>query len=317
MKTTLVIMAAGLGTRYGRGIKQLEAVGPSGEIIMDYSIHDAVEAGFNKIIFIIRKEIEQDFQQVIGSRIRTICAKRNVEVAYAMQDLEDLPEGFRVPEGRKKPWGTGAAILACRDMLTEPFAVINADDYYGKRSFVKLHEFLISHKKNQPYQFCMAGFRLIHTLSANGGVTRGICKTDTYGCLTELVETSHLVRTPEGAAVEETAPDGTASYRPVDAHALVSMNMWGFTPEFVELLKQGFVSFLRGLTPQNEMDSEFLIPIFVGELLRQQKIQVVVLQTDECWFGVTYHEDTPGVRKAFRKLIAEGVYREKLFSDWD
>ena len=235
-KTALVIMAAGIGSRFGKGIKQLEPVGPNGEIIMDYSIHDALEAGFNKVVFIIRKDLEKDFKEVIGNRISKIT-----EVEYAFQELDDLPAGFAKPEGRTKPWGTGQAVLACKGLVKEPFAVINADDYYGKDPFVKLHDYLVQeHDVDEVMPISMAGFVLGNTLSDNGGVTRGVCVVDENGNLTGVNETKNIVKTAEGAGVEK--EDGTVD--PIDKNSLVSMNMWGLQPEFIDLLEKGFVEFL-------------------------------------------------------------------------
>ncbi len=308
VKTALVIMAAGIGSRFGGGIKQLEPVGPGGEIIMDYSIHDAIRAGFDKIVFIIRRDIEKDFREVIGDRIERVCAALNVEVAYAYQAMDDLPEGVTVPEGRKKPWGTGQAVLACRGVLHEPFAVINADDYYGREAFVKVHDFLTKYTPEKPASFCMAGFVLKNTLSENGGVTRGICKVDADNMLTDIVETSNIVKTPGGAAVEE---NGVQT--PVDADSYVSMNMWGLTPEFIDVLRTGFEEFFAAggdLTKK-----EYLLPIYIGELLHRGAVTVQVLETRDSWFGVTYREDKPVVVESFRKLIEAGVYRKNVFED--
>lgn len=206
MKTALVILAAGIGARYGGGIKQLEPVGPMGEIIMDYSIHDAIAAGFDKIVFIIRRDMAEDFRHVIGNRIEAVCAELGIEVAYAFQELEDVPQGVQVPAGRTKPWGTGQALLACREVLKEPFAVINADDYYGKEAFGRLYAFLQRYDPQKPGAFCMAGFILRNTLSEHGGVTRGICYVGRDGYLTRVVETKHVMPQPHGAAALR--PDG-------------------------------------------------------------------------------------------------------------
>lgn len=305
MKTSLVIMAAGIGSRFGGGIKQLEPVGPNGEIIMDYSIHDAIQAGFNKIIFIIRKDIEADFREVIGNRIEEIGKKLGVSIEYAFQALDSLPEGIEVPEGRTKPWGTGQAVLSCKGLIQEPFAVINADDYYGKEAFAKIHEYLLTYTPEKSNEFCMAGFILRNTLSENGGVTRGICKVDENGYLTDVVETSNIMKTENGASVEDA---------PIDADSYVSMNMWGLTPEFIHVLERGFVEFFEGIEG-NEMKAEYLLPIYIGQLLRDNKVSVKVLETTDKWFGVTYKEDKASVVESFKKLIVDGVYSVNLFED--
>lgn len=304
MKTTLLIMAAGIGSRFGGGIKQLATVDSSSHIIMDYSIHDAIEAGFNKIVFIIRKDIEADFRAAIGTRIEAICAKCGVEVAYAFQALDALPDGFTVPEGRTKPWGTGQAVLSAKKLIHEPFAVLNADDYYGKEAFVKIHDFLVSSAEDN--QFCMAGFVLKNTLSENGGVTRGICQVDADGNLLDVVETSNIVKTADGASV-----DG----KPVDPNAYVSMNMWGLTPQFMSVLEEGFLSFLENAVASNPLKAEYLLPIYIGQLLRNGQASVKVLETNDKWFGVTYQEDKPLVVASFQELIQKGIYQEDLYAD--
>ena len=306
MKTTLVIMAAGIGSRFGGGIKQLAAVGPNGEIIMDYSIHDAIEAGFDKIVFIIRHDIEQAFREAIGDRIERICAGLGVELGYAFQELDALPAGVALPEGRTKPWGTGQAVLACKDQLDGPFAVINADDYYGKEAFVQLHDFLQGYDPAQPGRLCMAGFVLKNTLSDNGAVTRGICQMNDEQYLTGVLETSGIEKTADGAA---------AGGKSIDINSLVSMNMWGLTPAFVDLLEAGFVEFFEKAAPVNPMKAEYLLPIYIDELLHAGKVSVKVLPTHDKWFGVTYAEDKQLVIDSFAKLVADGVYRKDLFSD--
>ncbi len=302
MNTALVIMAAGIGSRFGGGIKQLEPVGPNGEIIMDYSIYDAIEAGFNRIVFIIRKDIEDDFREVIGDRIEAVCAKCGVSVGYAFQSLQAVPEGAVVPEERTKPWGTGQAVLAARDQVDCPFAVINADDYYGKEAFVKLHDFLCG--SQEPGSYCMAGFILKNTLSENGGVTRGICQVDGNGYLTDVVETRDIIKTGDGAQVNGV---------PVDPDSYVSMNMWGLGPEFMDVLQTGFEEFFQTAAKDNPLKAEYLLPIYIGQLLREGKVSVKVLETKDKWFGVTYREDKPAVVESFRKLIEAGVYRPELF----
>lgn len=300
LKTALVIMAAGIGSRFGGGIKQLEPVGPCGEIIMDYSVYDALDAGFDQIIFIIRRDIEADFRSVIGDRIEEVCRRRGVRVDYAFQSLENVPAA--VPEGRTKPWGTGQAVLAAKDLIDSPFAVINADDYYGRDSFARMHEFLC--REDGDGAFCMTGFTLKNTLSEHGGVTRGICQVDAEGNLTDVVETRNIVKTADGAAV-----DGRA----VDVDAYVSMNMWGLRPEFLPVLEQGFREFFETAVPAEPLKAEYLLPIYIGELLRAGKVRVRVLHTGEKWFGVTYREDKPAVQESFRKLIESGVYPAPLF----
>ena len=306
MKTALVIMAAGIGSRFGGGIKQLAAVGPNGEIIMDYSIHDAIEAGFDKIVFIIRHDIEEAFKEAIGDRIEKICADLGVEIDYAFQALENVPEGYSVPEGRSKPWGTGQAVLACKGIIKEPFAVINADDYYGKEAFVQLHSFLQGYTPAEPGKLSMAGFVLKNTLSDNGAVTRGICQMNDQHYLTGVLETSGIEKTAEGAA---------AGGKTIDVESLVSMNMWGLTPEFVDLLDAGFVEFFEKAAPANPLKAEYLLPIYIDELLHADKVSVKVLPTHDKWFGVTYAEDKQIVIDSFAKLVADGVSEKDLFSD--
>ena len=304
MDTALLIMAAGIGSRYGGGIKQLESVDSAGHIIIDYSIHDAIEAGFNKIVFIIRRDIEADFREVIGSRVEPVCAAHGVEVAYAFQALEAIPAGFAVPEGRTKPWGTGQAVLAARELVSCPFAVINADDYYGKTAFHILHDWL--NQPHAPTEYSLAGFILKNTLSENGGVTRGICTVNADGYLTDVRETKNIMKTPEGASVEGT---------PIDAESHVSMNMWGLMPEFISLLEEGFEAFFTEAVPANPLKAEYLLPIYIGQLLREDRITVKVLETRDAWFGVTFKEDKPAVVASFKTLLSSGVYSEDLYSD--
>lgn len=295
-------MAAGIGSRFGGGIKQLEPVGPNGEIIMDYSIHDAIEAGFNKIIFIIRHDIKDAFLTAIGNRIEKICSKLNVEVAYAYQEADDLPKGISFSGGRTKPWGTGQAVLSVKGIVNEPFVVINADDYYGREAFVLIHDFLVSdHESNE---LCMAGFVLKNTLSDNGGVTRGVCKMNSDGFLTDVVETKGIIKTDDGASANGNA---------IDIESLVSMNMWGLTPEFISLLDKGFIKFFE--THKDDiLTAEYLLPIYIDELLHEGMVSVRVLPTPDKWFGVTYKEDKDLVVSSFKKLIDEGIYKKDLFS---
>lgn len=306
MKTTsLVIMAAGIGSRFGGGIKQLEPVGPNGEIIMDYSIHDALEAGFNKVIFIIRKDLEKDFKEIIGNRIEKIAP-----VEYAFQEIDDLPEGFSVPEGRKKPWGTGQAILAARNLIKEPFLVINADDYYGKEGFKKIHDYMVNgmEEKDGVYDMCMAGFILSNTLSENGGVTRGVATVGENGYLAKVTETYNIYQDAEGMH----ASDNEGNPVSVKADQHVSMNMFGLPAGFVKELEKGFPEFLSGIR-EGDIKAEYLLPAMIDQAIRNKKATVRVLETRDKWFGVTYKEDKPSVVAAIRRLIDAGVYPEKLF----
>lgn len=306
-RATLVIMAAGIGSRFGGGIKQLEPVGPNGEIIMDYSIADAMEAGFDKVVFVIRKDLEKDFKEVIGNRIEKV-----VNVAYAYQEREDIPKQYRERFAeRTKPWGTGQAILCCKDVVKEPFLVINADDYYGKEAFRKLHDWLILDHADM--SIAMAGFILKNTLSENGGVTRGVCKVESgHTHISDVVETSNIVMTNNGVEA-----DGVV----LDPESYVSMNMWGFAakdecaPAYLTVLENGFKEFFEQDVLRNPLKAEYLLPTHIGGLLEKGKCSVKVLETRDRWFGVTYKEDKEFVVNSFKKLIADGVYKENLYSD--
>ncbi len=304
-ETTLVIMAAGIGSRFGGGIKQLEPVGPGGEIIMDYSIYDALQAGFNKIVFIIRKDLEKDFREVIGNRIEKIA-----HVEYAFQELDDLPEGFTKPEDRKKPWGTGQAVLSIRGMVDGPFLVINADDYYGKEGFKKIHDYMVNHMKedSEVYDLCMGGFMLVNTLSENGGVTRGVCEVGDDGYLRRVTETFEIQRSGDGLK----AVDEQGNPVDLDINCHVSMNMWGLPASFLKELEKGFPEFLAGIK-EGDIKSEYLLPRIVDRLVEEGKAKVRVLETPDKWFGVTYKEDKQAVVDSLRALIAGGAYPEKLY----
>ena len=299
MNTTLLIMAAGLGSRFGTGIKQLEPVDASKHIIMDYSIHDAIEAGFNHVVFIIRKDIEKEFKEIIGDRITSICNALNVTVDYAYQDLNDIPAAL--PEGRTKPWGTGQAVLAAKNIINTPFIVINVDDYYGKEGFKAVHEYLVNGGKS-----CMAGFILKNTLSDNGGVTRGICKMDNENNLTEVEETKNIVKTTEGAETDRVS---------IDVNSLVSMNMWGLTPDFLNTLEAGFKEFFDKEVSKDPLKAEYLLSVFIGELMNEGKMSVKVLRSNDTWYGMTYHEDVASVKDSFKKMMDSGIYKTELFSD--
>lgn len=301
-KATLVIMAAGIGSRFGGGIKQLEPVGPNGEIIMDYSIYDALEAGFDKVVFVIRKDLEKDFKEIIGKRI-----DKQVETAYVFQELNDIPEEYKDKfRNRTKPWGTGQAILCCKGVVHEPFLVINADDYYGKAAYKEafLH---LQKMKDVPqdgrFPICMVGFVLKNTLSDNGGVTRGVCRVDVDHMLTDIVETHNIIKTENG--VVAIGEDG--SRKKIDIESEVSMNMWGLTPQFFDVLENGFAQFLAEI-PVEDLEAEYLLPTIIGGLLRKHKVRVKVLQSKDKWFGVTYKKDKKVVMESIRELIERGEY---------
>ena len=304
MNTTLIIMAAGIGSRFGEGIKQLAQMGPNGEIIMDYSIHDAKEAGFNKVVFIIRKDIFKEFEEIIGNRI-----KEQIDVEYVFQEVDDLPEGFEVPKGRTKPWGTGQAVLCCKDVVKEPFVIINADDYYGKEAFVKLHDFLVSEEDlGREFTMGMGGFILKNTLSDNGTVTRGVSVVDENGLLSQVHETTGIEMGEDG----QIKCDSEEVQEWISPEDKVSMNMWAGYPEFLDFLADDFKDFLVNVE-EGDLKSEYLLPNIVDKLLKEERANVKVLETQDRWFGVTYKEDKETVQDSFRELIADGVYAEKLW----
>jgi len=299
-KTSLVIMAAGIGSRFGGGVKQLSRFGRSGELIIDFSIYDAIKAGFNKIVFIIRHEIEADFKEAIGNRISEI-----IEVHYVYQELSKLPNSFETPEERTKPWGTGHAILCCKEIINEPFAVINADDYYGRDAFFKAYKYLNEAREaSSKLSLCMVSFILEKTLSKNGRVTRGICTVDENGLLSAVNETYGIER-GEGCAVSVDTGEE------ISLDSLVSMNFWGFYPEIFSVLEDRFSQFLKKL--EDVKGQEFLLPTIVGELLKADAVNVRALHSCDEWFGITYKEDIPEVREAIERLVDTGVYPEKLF----
>lgn len=304
--TALVIMAAGIGSRFGGGIKQLEPVGPGGEIIMDYSIHDALLAGFQKVVFIIRRDLEKDFKEIIGKRIEKIA-----HVEYAYQELTDLPEGYEKPEDRTKPWGTGQAILCAKSVIHDPFVVINADDYYGKEGFQKIHDYLVHEMKEDStvHDICMGGFILGNTLSENGGVTRGVCQVSEDGILKDVTETYELSK--NGTFAEGRDEEGSTVKIPLSQN--VSMNMWGLSPLFLEELERGFPAFLDSLK-EGDIKTEYLLPKIIDKLVQSGQARVRVLETQDKWFGVTYKEDKPAVAEAIRRLVEAGAYPEKLFA---
>ncbi len=304
-KTTLVVMAAGMGSRYG-GLKQIDPVGPNGEIILDYSVYDAAEAGFDRVIFVIKHEIEEDFKKITDGRF-----DGKIEVDYAFQDINNLPEGFSVPEGRIKPWGTGHAVLACKGMIDGPFAVINADDYYGKETFRLIHDELVKEKSaGDKYGFCMVGFKVENTLTENGTVARGVCQTNDEGYLTDIVERTKIAI--NGDKIQFTEDDG-ATWTDIDYGTTVSMNCWGFSLEMMDELENRFAAFLEKGLKENPLKCEYFLPFVVDEILKENKAEVKVLSTGEKWYGVTYKEDRELVVSAVRQKVDDGIYPEKLW----
>lgn len=302
----LVIMAAGMGSRYG-GLKQMDPVDSHGNLIIDFSIYDAIKAGFKKVIFIIKLEIEEDFKEVIGNRIA-----KHIEVEYVYQGLDNLPKGFAVPEGRVKPWGTGHAILSCINNINDPFAVINADDYYGSRAFSMVYDWLKNAKDDEQYRYMMVGYILANTLTENGHVARGICQVTPDGSLLEKIdERTHIVKRGEGASYTE---DDGKYWFDVSANSTVSMNMWGFTDSVLKELKDRFQSFLKKYAVNNPLKAEYFLPSVVQELLEEKKATVQVLKSEDKWYGVTYKEDKEDVMNAINKLKADGVYPDILWN---
>lgn len=302
MKPTLLVLAAGMGSRYG-GLKQIDPIGPNSEIIIDYSVFDAIKANFGKVVFVIRRDIEDMFKEYIGSRFTGI-----IPVEYAYQDLNDLPEGFSVPEGREKPWGTGHAIYAARNVVNESFAVINADDFYGESAFSLLSKKLAESKAiGDVEDYSMVGFVLKNTLSDHGHVSRGVCEINDNGILDTVVERTNIVKVDTGA--QATLEDG--STLPLTGDEIVSMNFWGFTPSIFSHLERMFTGFLK--TRGNELKSEFYIPSVVADLIKEGKAKVDVLTSSDSWFGVTYPQDKNNVVKSVRELVDNGKYPEKLY----
>lgn len=303
-KPALVVMAAGMGSRYG-GLKQIDPVDEQGHIIMDFSVYDAVRAGFGKVIFIIKRENEQDFRKAIGDRIQ-----EKIPVEYVFQELQNLPEGFTVPEGRVKPWGTAHAVLSCIDVIDTPFAVINADDYYGSHAFALAAEYLANHTDEEGlYRYMMVGYRLENTLTENGHVSRGICTLDAEDRLVDIVERTHIEPGQDEAVYTE---DDGKTCHPIPFDATVSMNMWGFTPGFLQELKKGFPAFLSENLEKNPLKCEYYLPYAVDVLLKDRKCTVQVLKSPDRWFGVTYKEDKPQVVAKIKELKKAGLYPEEF-----
>ena len=303
-KPVLVIMAAGMGSRYG-GLKQIDPVDSEGHIIMDFSIYDATRAGFEKVVFIIKKEFEEEFREAIGNRI-----SRFMEVAYAYQDIANIPEGYTVPEGREKPWGTAHAVLSAIDDIDGPFAVINADDYYGQHAFKVIYEYLTTHEDDDKYRYTMVGYRLKNTVTDNGYVSRGICELNENRELVSVTERTRIEKRADGIAYSE---DGGETWTAIDGDTLVSMNMWGFTRSMLEEIKAGMAEFLDTGLKENPLKCEYYLPAVVSRLLAEDKAAVAVLESEDKWYGVTYKEDKPVVVAAIQSLKDAGVYPQKLW----
>ncbi len=301
-KPTLVIMAAGIGSRYG-GLKQIDPIGPNGEIIMDYSIYDALKAGFEKVIFIIKEDIEEAFKEKIGDKI-----SRLVKTEFVYQSVDDLPEGFKVPEGRSKPWGTGHAVMSCRNAVDTPFAVINADDFYGQSSFQVLANYLKGAQDKNKYQYSMVGFVLENTLTENGHVARGVCSVTKEGYLSGVAERTRIEKFGSETKYTE---DGD-NWVTIPRGSLVSMNTWGFTPSIFKELEGRFPKFLKD-NSEKIGKAEYFLPNVVGELILENKADVKVLSSHERWYGVTYQNDKPMVKQAIINLIQQGKYPEDLW----
>lgn len=299
----LVVMAAGMGSRYG-GMKQMDPVGKHGEIIIDYSLFDAIRAGFRRVIFIIQRKNEKDFREMVGDRI-----SRYMEVQYAFQDLNDLPEGFALPEGRTKPWGTGHAVLACRNLIDAPFAVINADDFYGREGFAKIYQFLSGLEEGDTSHFAMVGYILKNTLTDNGYVSRGVCSLQ-GSRLVGITERTRIEKDGDGAHYSE---DDGKTWMPLDAESTVSMNLWGFPASILKEMESRFGVFLKKAINENPLKGEYYLPGVVNELLAENKAEVEVLSSHDKWYGMTYREDKPVVQAALQKMAEEGIYPEPLF----
>ena len=303
-KPVLVILAAGMGSRYG-GLKQMDPVDEQGHKIIDFSIYDAKGAGFEKVVFIIKKEIEKDFRECVGDPI-----SKHMEVEYVFQELSKIPDDFTIPEGREKPWGTTHALLCCKDVIDGPFMVINADDYYGKNGYKVMYEFLTTHEDDDKLRYAMVGYELGKTLTDKGSVTRGVCERDADGFLQKIVEQKMIVKTEDGAAYSE---DDGATFIPIDVKTPVSMNMWGFGKSVMPVFEDAMNRFFAETVQKNPMKAECLIPTEVDEMLRKEMATVKVLTSSDQWFGVTYKEDKPFVVESIKKLKDTGEYPEYLW----
>ena len=305
-KPVLVVMAAGMGSRYG-GLKQIDPVGSCGEAILDYSVYDAHEAGFETVVIIIKEAIKKDFMETVGARLE----KAPVEIRYAYQELDKLPEGYTVPEGRTKPWGTSHAVLCAKDEIDgAPFAVINADDYYGKEGYKVIYDFLANNADDEKYHFCMVGYELGKTVTENGSVARGVCETDENGFLTVVTERTKIEQYDGG--IHFTEDDG-ATWTDLTADTIVSMNLWGFTASFLDEVEARFPAFLDAVLGKNPGKAEFFLPSSVTALLNEDKATVKVLTSPDKWYGVTYAADKPVIVAALKDMTAKGMYPESLW----
>ena len=301
---TLVIMAAGMGSRYG-GLKQVDKITETGEIIIDFSLYDAMLAGFNRAIFIIREEHRDLFREIIDER-----AGRFMQIEYAYQKLDDIPEGQSVPEGRNKPWGTGHAVLACRDMIDGPFAVINADDYYGPGGFASIYDYLTNNKDDDKFNYCMVGYMLENTVTENGTVSRGVCTMDENGFLTDVTERTKIMG--RDGAICYTEDDGE-TWVPLPEDTLVSMNFWGFSASMIDELREGIGEFFAKEVPGNPIKAEYYLPMAADRLVKEGKARVKVLKTSDKWYGITYPEDKEDVKNALESMKDKGFYPDKLW----
>ncbi len=300
-KPVLVVMAAGMGSRYG-GLKQIEPLGPNGEIIIDYSIHDAKKAGFETVVFIIKKSIEKDFKEAVGKRI-----EKTMNVLYVFQEVDDLPLGYSLPENREKPWGTAHAICAIRNVVNSPFAVINADDYYGPSAFLEIYSYLLKENAKNPYPFAMVAYNLKNTLTENGYVSRGVCTIDENNKLLKVIERTNIEKTQAGAAYLE-----NEEYVDIDENSFVSMNLWGFTKDFIDESWTGFSKFLDTAIKENPLKGEYYLPSVVTNLIQNKKAEVTVLKSRDRWYGVTYKEDKDSVKSALKDMHTNGLYNNLL-----
>ena len=304
-KPILVVMAAGMGSRYG-GLKQMDPVGNHGQVIMDYSLFDARRAGFETVVFIIKHEIEEDFKRLVGSRIEKV-----MDVRYAFQQLDNLPAGYAVPEGRTKPWGTSHAILSAKDVIDAPFAVINADDYYGPEAYKVIYDYLTTHPDTDGmYEYAMVGYLLKNTVTENGHVARGVCVTSADGYLDSVTERTHIEKTETGARFTE---DDGATWTDVSGDTVVSMNLWGFTPSFLKETEDRFAAFLDKALVENPLKGEYFLPSVVSQLIAEDKARVKVLHSRDKWYGVTYKEDKPVVVGAIKAMTESGLYPDNLW----